>query len=227
MNKIIFKLLAIIGIIFFIVSSGSLHAKEINYHNALIAFINLTNDRQYQTFVDDWMRAFRPNIWRQYANDEFELEDRRSEMKEIINGGLNSFVKDEEFEILTSANFGSYDFEDQIFELAPFSKTTYFKVGVPRGGGVRKLPHEFSFKFENPDVLNGFPMSKKEAKQFLKSRKYASGSINKNLNISVTAKPIKANQHHEIILRINKIQIIDSKNANKILYVIQGSDLDN
>lgn len=197
--------------------SQKAYCLDLTYYNCLVAFIKMTNETQYPTLVDDWMKEFRPQIWDQYHEDQFNLDAQRTEMKSVISKALNSYNTSEPFDINLGERIGPYDFTDEVFDLHPFSKNTSFSIS--RKHGSYSLPDRFKISFANPDILNGLPMKKEEAKKFLESRKHSyGGGYDEEIAISVKAIPIKANQNHEIVLKIVELSILDPRRKNKVIF---------
>lgn len=189
-------------------------AKELDYHNLLMVYMVSSGDTAYTKFVDDWMKAFRPQIWNRYQNDEFSLDERRQETKETVEKDLLSFDLNEPFILNISVEFGEYNFENQMFEFRPFSSDQYFTFGCPIYGS---LPPRFLVSFSNPDCIDGLPFKKESAKKFLEGRNFGS-YFDRKLTATVTAIFNSSTADYKIRLKIINVKFLDPKNANRVVY---------
>ena len=199
-----------------LVQVSAAFAKELDYHNVLIAYMAKTGDNVYTKMIDDWMQAFRPQIWDRYRNDEFAIDERRNETSQIIKADLSSYSENDEFEITTNVQFGDYNFSLQKFELHPFSTNSTFTVTCPISS---TLPPRFLVFFMNADILDGFSMQKEDAKRFLDQRKIG-GGVDRTLVAHVRAKIRSATADYKIGLEIVKISLLDTRNSNHVVYAL-------
>ncbi len=211
------KFYTILLILFSVFFCSNAYAKDLDYHNILIAYMSETGDTIYSKFVEDWMKAFRPQIWQQYENDEFALDERKEETKELIARDLKLYNHDDEYIIRTNVEFGDYDFDKAQFSFHPLTTANYYNIKSPWGAG--SLPPSFQVSFVNPDIIDGLPMDKKKAKRFVYGRKYC-GSINRNLETVIYSKYKSASADYKVKLVISKVQVIDQKDGNRIVYEV-------
>ena len=204
-------------ILYFFFLPKNIYAKEMNYHNLLITYMSETGDTIYTKFVDDWMRAFRKQIWNKYKNDEFELDERREEIKLLISRDLKTYDPNGEYIINTEVEFGEYDFDKQEFSLHPFSTSLVFNVSSPIAGGT--LPPNFKVLFVNPDIVDGLPMDKKHAKHFIQGRK-SGGYFNRKLTAVIYCKFKSATADYKIKLEITNVQLVDKEDGDRVIYKI-------
>lgn len=156
-------------------------AKEFEYENMLYSWMKLDSYFDYESNVDCYMRLYRGEVWQRSREDEFLRQDKRDETIEIMKARVEEANLEDVYTVRTNKDFGDYDFDTNVFEFAPVSKTTYFYVRNTNSCG---LPSEIRVKFDNSDIIDGIPMSRDDAQELLTSRK-RNGDINRSVSMEI------------------------------------------
>ncbi|MRI32501.1 DUF4852 domain-containing protein [Endozoicomonas sp. OPT23] len=176
----------IMGLFF---SSIATAAYNFNWYNLMLAHTKLSENFDYENYVDSYMRKYRHEVWSKYKNDEFDLEDKRQETINIIKEKVRKFDLNKEFTIYYNLKFEKYNFERELFPINGFSETFYF---YEKENSVGSYPSKYKVFFTNHQKLGDLPMSKDKAKKFLKSRKDRNGYVNRSI-------------YAKIVININKL----------------------
>ena len=168
--------------IFMMVSVASL-AHNFSWDNLMLAHSKIDKAFDYELHVDSYMSKYRKPVWSKYRNDEFELEDKRIETIDIMRERIVSFDLSEPFTINTDFSFGEYDFKSKEFPVVSLSESHYFYVDSNRSG---TFPYRYKIYFSNYNLVGNLPMSKEDAKSFLKSKKDRYGNVRRILPAKIT-----------------------------------------
>ena len=103
-----------------------LMAHDLDWKSLLIASLNLRQGLDYDANVDSYMEAFRPDVWKRYRNDEFEMVGKRKETMELMKQAIAGFSLQETFVVRTSTEFGNYEFDSKSFPIVGWSESSYF-----------------------------------------------------------------------------------------------------
>ena len=156
-------------------------AKEFAYENMLYSWMKLDSYFDYESNVDCYMRMYRNEVWQRSREDEFLRQDKRDETIEMMKARVGEANLEDVYTVRTNKAFGDYDFDTNLFEFAPVSKTTYFYV---RNNNSCGLPSEIRVKFDNPEIIDGIAMSRDDAQALLTSRKRY-GDIDRNVSLEI------------------------------------------
>lgn len=184
----------------------------------------------YNYFYDDW---------KQFHNDEFEWKDRKAQNLRIINEEIesNKNYRDRNYYIVTSKEFGTYDFEKQGYPVT-ISSGAYFSFDQPfkydefvHYNSVPKI----ALWLTDFSKYNFFPMEEKEARTFQANRKDRYGNIDREIMLvihykiedfsSTSYKNIKSQfsdtGYQPIVGNITFIEVFDTE-GNKLGELIQS-----
>jgi len=127
--------------------------------------------------------------WKRVHQDEFELEDAKEKAfnKFIAKNKDNKYINDTG-SILLGSKFGKYDFKKQQFPIQGMDKRSYLTFEgskyINHTWTKEKGVESIQLLFNNiNDSYNFLPMSKSEAKEFIKSRKNSGGNVTRDLTI--------------------------------------------
>jgi hypothetical protein len=215
-NRIVWVLCSAI-VVATVMAARVASATEFTYQNVLLAYLKLSKDFDYQDSVDDWMKAFRPQVWNQAHDDEFLLDAKRKETLQMMKDSVARFNLAEPFVINTTVQFGDYEFDKQQFDLEPFSDATSFHVDHC----CDSLPQQLQVSFANPTILNGLPMPKDQARMFLNGRN--AGFVDRNVSLIIEFKITQVSGDNQMSAEIEQIQVRDPKSGNKLLYSVPAS----
>ena len=157
------------------------NANQFDAHTMWLAHMKLSSHFDYRANVDTYMKTQRRDVWRAYRNDEFELEAKRAETIEIMKERVDALDLHQDFEINTSVELGSYDFDAQEYPLKGPGRNSYYTCSMQR---LFVMPPSFLYCrvfFTNPEILGPLKMAKEEAKAFLSSRKDRYGQVERDL----------------------------------------------
>lgn len=194
-------------------------AYDLTYQNMLIASMKLNPGFDYENAVDGYMQAFRPTVWQQSHDDEFEKHGKEAETVKMMKDSAASFNLSDPIVINTGIQFGEYDFNSHQFALSPFTESSYFPVNHCCNNGI---PNQIKLFFSNPDIINGLPMDEAAAKNFLNQHKQF-GNVNRTINaqISVILKSSKSDD--ELIGQVVKVVLHDPMNKNAVIQTLNPS----
>lgn len=166
-------------------------------------------------YVDEYMKVFRAAVWERYRNDEFELQDKREETVDIMKQELSSFNLDEPFIINTTVEFEKYNFKKEKFEMNPFGENIFFNS---RKCCFKVFSNEYRVFFNNGNLIDGLPMPKDKAKNFLNSRKGYGGSVDRRVYARIEFKLTKLQNDKEFMSQIINLSLFADRNHSKLLY---------
>jgi len=203
-------------ILFFIlvICTTTANAHNFTWDNLVLAHAKNQSIFDYEQHVDSYMQIYRKSVWERYKEDEFELEDKRQETIQMMKNKISSFNLNEEFIINTSIEFQKYNFKGQYYPLEGPQKGTYYAEtkNYTRGTFLR----EYRVYFSNYNIVTGVSIPKKEAKEFLQSRKNSRGTVDRDLpaTIKFMIKNL-GNKDGELIAEITEVNVYtdDSRNS--------------
>jgi hypothetical protein len=155
----------------------SAYAAEFTYDSVLPIYLKLDASLMPEDIVDSYMEKYRPEVWKKYRHDEFELEEKRVETLGLMKDVISAANTDEVFKIQTRMDFGDYNFDNQKFDFRPFNDGLFF----PLDNCCNDLPSKIRVSFTNTNIVDGIPMSKDQAKAFLNARKSSGGYIDRTV----------------------------------------------
>lgn len=192
--------------------STSAHAVELEYANVLHAYMHLDKKFDYEEMVDSYMETFRPEIYRRYKDDEFEGPAKRKETIELMKKDAAEPWLEAEFTVRTHAEFGEYDFKRQAFDFHPLSEGTYFPVHHC----CNQLPGQLDVYLSNTGIIDGIPMPKDEAKQFLETMK-SSWGLSREVTLEFRFKLIGLKGRNALLAKITSAQVIAGRTKPRVL----------
>lgn len=201
---------------------GALPARayDMTYQNMLVATMKLDPNFDYDNIVDSYMQDYRPAVWQQSHDDEFQRRGKEAETLAMMKRAAAAFDLGDPIVIHTSIQFGEYDFKAHQFALDPFSASSFFPVNHC----CNSLPGQIRLYFSNPDLIGGLPMGEAAAQAFVDQHKqYGNVSRTLEAEISVRLKSVKTTD--EVIGEITRVVLRDPMNKNAVLKILvpQGS----
>ena len=163
---------------------------------------NLTLNENQKMFL---IKQFFSEDWRQFHEDEFEWEDHKVNDVKAIQDEINTFnnYKDKKYYLVTSAEFGKYDFEKEGYPVE-IAEGIYFPLERPYNSlatyGEKESIPSMALWLNDFSKYNFFPMSKDKAKTFQTERKDRYGDINRKiiLVIHYSVEDFNSKQYKEI-----------------------------
>lgn len=178
----------------------------------------------------NYAKAEEYNVYSKYHNDEFEWEEQFSKLKENFKNKIKNADMTSEYAIITTAEFGDYDFKTEGFPVK-IEDGTFFPIGK-----VGNYNNDYDSIFRKTVALslddfssyNFFKMPKAEAKTFLQSKKSKYGTVDRNIKLLIKYKIADYNSaeykkfanlalnndYLPVVGIINSIEVYD-KNTNK------------
>lgn len=170
--------------------SGGVFAKEANHENLFLVQLKMSDNVNYEDVVENYIRAYRNDVWSKYHNDEFEYEEKRQETISILKEKVKNVDLSEPLKIQTRAKFGDYNFKEKAYEFHPIKPGTYFKYRKKFNAGFASFyTKNMELFIDNPQVIDGIAMDKKTAKEFLNSRKNSNGYIDRSVYLRLYVVP--------------------------------------
>jgi len=189
-----------------------------SWENLLLARIKLDKDYDLEAHVDDYLKAFRPDVWKRYHDDEFQLERKRAEALRIFTQRVKDFDLDREF-IISSAtvNIGKYDFKQSAFPIKEATDHHYWYKSRSTGS---EFPSRFEVYFKNSELMKYLPMPADQAEQFLNERKNDNGYVDRELlaHIQVRIRATKNEDGDELLSEISKVRFFSGGNRKQLIY---------
>lgn len=179
---------------FFLIAlfSQSLFGLDLTWSNLSLIYAKDKNLTDLYVYSNDYIHEVHNHFWSKNHDDEFAFEEKRDlyiqEMKTKI---LNINITKEEFFIYTSVNFGQYNFKTKTFPLTDKPiKSSYYSIKPKNISSykVSAFPKQYNIFFNNPEVIKDVTLAKKQAKDFLQTRKDRYGNINRKLTTKITFK---------------------------------------
>lgn len=200
---------------------SGLMAHELDWNSLLLASLKLRSGLDYDANVDAYMEVFRPDVWKRYRNDEFEMVTKRRETIELMKQAIASFSIEEDFVVRTSTRIGSYEFESKSFPLEGWSGSTYFYAShYPH----RSFPSSIEVYMSNPNILKGFPMGEAQAKDFVRGRIDRQGDTDRTVYVKLHLRVTKVKAETKALLaEISKYSIYADQGYTKLLHSFDQS----
>ncbi|MBX3491945.1 MAG: DUF4852 domain-containing protein [Parvibaculum sp.] len=196
-------------------------AAEFTYYNLLHIWMKLDRHFDYAAYANCYMSMYRSDVWNRYKNDEFRLQEKRTETIELMKRRVDEVVLGDSISIPSRTRFGEYDFDNQKFSFNPFTRNTYFY----KRGGHCQFPDQINVKFSNFDLVDGIAMSTEDAQKFLDSRKDSYGNVNRNVQLEIDFVP-QRRDGNALIGRLIDVRLLDqSSNAVIAHYTAVAEDV--
>ncbi len=129
------------------------------------------------------------------------MDDRKSEEAPIV------------FTIPVNSEFGNYDFEQGKFEYQPLMNGHMY---ISSNQYTENLPRKINLYVSNPEFIDGIPMGKDKAKEFLQKRKNSLGNINRSVILYVDVQFEKAEGLDNLTGKVLSYSVKDNK--DKVIY---------
>ena len=210
MRSLLVMLMVIAG------QANTLMAHDLDWKNLLIASLKLRQGLDYDANVDSYMEAFRPDVWKRYRNDEFEMVGKRKETMELMKQAIAGFSLQETFLVRTSTEFGNYEFDSKSFPIVGWSESSYFyDSSYPHGS----FPSSMSLFLSNPKAVSRIVMDEAQAKEFVRNRKNSSGNINRSLYVVLQLRIVKAKSDSgQLLAEIVSCMVYSDERYTKLIH---------
>ncbi|HEB5611579.1 TPA: DUF4852 domain-containing protein, partial [Mannheimia haemolytica] len=171
------------GLIFGLLLSTSAFSvsKNFNYQNILMESLHFSENIELSSLSKDWLLYSDRNTYHKYQNDEFEFQDKIEQAGKKLQKLVDDRKSEEApivFTIPVNSEFGNYDFEQGKFEYQPLMNGHMY---ISSNQYTENLPRKINLYVSNPEFIDGIPMGKDKAKEFLQKRKNSLGNINRSV----------------------------------------------
>lgn len=207
----------LLAIVLMLISPASfLQAHDLDWKSLLIASLKLRPGLDYDANVDSYMEVFRPDVWKRYRNDEFEMVGKRKETIELMKQSIASFSLQETILVRTSTEFGNYEFESKSFPINAWSESSYFYASAyPHGS----FPSSMSLFLSNPKAVSRIALGEDQAKEFVRNRKDRSGNVDRRLYVLLQLRIVKAKSNPgELLAEITNCRVYADERYSKLLH---------
>ncbi len=189
---------------------------DFTWHNLLLARDKIDESFSLLNHVDDYMMSMRQNVWERARYDEFELERKRTETREIIKQRLASFDVDRDFVLKTNLTFESYDFEKATFPIKEATANNYWYESADHYPD--DIPSSMNVYLKDPKMISGIPMSKDAAEFFISSRKSNYGSIDRKIYANIRLRIKRARSARNLEAEVRWVQFYGDRNRTRLIY---------
>jgi len=194
--------------VFGVLLSPLANAYDFNFENVLIAYIKLNENIKPADVVDGYMQIYRPTVWKNSHNDEFEMEGKREETVRIINNKVANMDLNKNFTIRTKLPFDEYDFVKGMFSFTPLREGVFFPVHKCCYSGITD---HIEVYFDNGKIVNGLKIPKEQAKTLLSQRRTSYGSINRDVYMKINFLMKESTDSNKIIGHISNVEVYDKE----------------
>ncbi len=188
------------------------------WENLFLARVKLDKNYDFEAHVDDYLKTFRADVWKQYHDDEFQLHKKRAEALRIFKQRVQAFDLDQEFVIPRSTvHMEKYDFAHAAF---PIKEATDHNYWYDNRYTDSEFPGQISVYFKNPELMRYLPMPAEEAERFLVARKNDSGDVDRELLASIRFRVYKRKNEEgdELLAEISGVKYFSSGEKKQLIY---------
>ena len=207
-------------------------AKTLDANNGMYIYLNGSKTTLTEDEYLSYAKSIGYSVYNKYKNDEFEWYDQFQTLKQKLDDSVANADLTSTYTIVTSVNFGDYDFSQGGFPVA-IGEGTFFPLGTVDKGWNADYKSIFTktiaLKLDAFDSYNFLEMEKDAAKTFLQSRKNSYGNVNREITLEITYKIASydsaeyksfanlalANDYIPVVGIIEKIVVYDTTGRNE------------
>jgi len=176
-----------------------------------------------KNLTDSYLREF-DKEYRNYANDEFALNENLSETKPKIISLINNYDSTSKYFINHKATLSEYNFDENSFNITYYPNDE-FELG---GFFIGLNKHSRILKFINIKEFQKIKINPTIANKFIKRRKNVYGKVNREVFLKIFIKPIFKEDYITgngfIPVLIEKIELYDFENRQYSLLGVLRSN---
>ena len=228
------KKILLVLLTFLFVGLGFAQEKILDANSGLFLYLKGSNTKLTEEDYLTYAKGFHSETYKKYSNDEFEWHDQFNIIKQKCNEEIANADFDSTYVIVTSIEFGDYDFTNEGFPVS-IGEGTFIPLG--NNSGYYKA-NNYNSIFMNTSALNlhdfhkynFFKFAKDDAKAFLQGRKNSRGNVNREVNLQITYKIAShdsaeyknfanlalSNGYLPVVGIIQSIEVYDAANKNKV-----------
>ena len=189
---------------------------EFEWENLLYALVKLDKRFDFEAHVDDYLKAFRSAVWKQYRNDEFRLAEKRAEALLAFREVVDEFDLNQEFLVNAILTMEKYDFERSAFPIEEGTGTHYWYEDRYVDG---EFPDKIRVFFKNPELIGCIPLPPDAAERFLATRKNSRGDVDRRIHARLYIRIISLkDKDGELWSEIRWAQFFSDKDRKTLLY---------
>ncbi len=199
------------------ITTSTATAHDFSWDTMVRAAIKFDPDFDYEANVDSWMQVYRKDVWKRYREDEFAMEEKRTQTIEMMKRSVEQFDLSEEMTLQTRFQLGKYDVKKLAFPVKSLSNTNYWYTNSRSGSG--SLPYRFSIYLSNPEMLQWVPMPKDQARTFVKMRVDRYGNVDRYVSATVRVKLKRPKSRPgEFLVEVQSARFYHDKGRTRIVH---------
>lgn len=188
---------------------------DFTWDTLLLAWMKLDPTFDYHAHVEAYMRIYRPKLWEQVRNNEFQLKEREKETILLMKTRVAHFSLNREMVLHGFLELGKYDFASKSFPVENMSETHYW---YQYRWAERPLPSRFQVFLSNPGLLASIPMEKDAAGQFLQRRTDSFGNIDRKIPATIRLRIIqRKDSPGELLGEIQSATVYSNSNRQEVI----------
>ena len=213
--------LLVVASALFIPAGRSASASEFNWENMIHAWMKLNIDFNYsKAQVDSYMQLFRPDVWKNVRNNEFEREKARTETTALMKMRVQDFNLKEDIVLNTTLPIGQFNFDTETFPIEKMRDTTYW---YPQARYSENLPSNLHIFISNTKSFDALKMSKEAAAALVKERNEKFRG-DRNLAVTIKFRVTKLRSRDtEILAEIQSLTLFRDPKRNEVLAVLKNN----
>lgn len=214
-------LMATYSISAFVVMCSSSIGAEFTYSHLLHARMKLDSDFNCNVCSIPYMQHFRPSVFQNTRNDEFEFQRSRRETVELMKKAVAAVNLDEEIVLRTTVHIGNYDFDKAQFFVNDVSTTTYWSTHSQKS--VSGLPYRIDVFLNNALSVRSIPMTEDEAQSFIDRRKDRYGNVDRRLYATFKIKLAGFRENKtEFLAEVQSVEYFSDSHRTKLVHSAQA-----
>ncbi len=226
------KLMSVLAIL---LSMGALFAqpKQMDTETAFYLYLKGSKTTLSAEEELNYAKVLATSIYDAYHNDEFEWQEKFSEIKASLKEKTSSADLEGSYTMVTKVNLEDYDFEKQGFPII-IGEGTFFPLDrFPKfyyASSNSILEKRIALKLDGFEEYGFLAMAQNDAKVFLQGRKDRYGNVDRSVTLQITftiatfdSKEYKAfaplalsNNYLPLVGIIEKIEVYDTSDSKKI-----------
>lgn len=130
---------------------------------------NLTDGAYNSNVLKLWLNIFDKKNYPTYSKNEFTLKDKLDQTKQNLQVRLGNLENTAIYCYYDNRSFGEYDFDKEQYKFKPFTNFSTEKK-LTYSWDKEAVYFRTNLKFFGLDFVNGIPMQRNQAEQFLNNR---------------------------------------------------------
>lgn len=186
------------------IETGRIYSKEVvttsfersfSSEDFLIAYWKISGKKLKRSDYLNFLIACRNKIYREFHDDEFELENEIDKIKIEVDNKIASLDLSKSYQVSERINFGKYDFDNEGYSLS-LDSDSFFVMNQEYSSRAEENSDAYRdliIKPSNYKNYNFMPIARKEAQEILEKRKSETGNVNRSISTIITFHFLDAN----------------------------------